>query len=139
MLDKAASSATGRALLAGILALVILVPVAYSVLALVAAWGADSPETSDSPERPDSTWTECIRDTEYMRFHHMDLLKQIREEFIRDGIRGNVSLQACRGCHPSRERFCDRCHEAASVILDCFGCHYYPEPGESQQLGTGGP
>ena len=88
-------------------------------------------------ELPETEGASCVRETEYMRFHHMDLLKQIREEFVRDGIRGNVSLQACRGCHPSRAQFCDQCHEAASVILDCFGCHYYPEPGsESQQLGT---
>lgn len=72
--------------------------------------------------------TSCVRDTEYMRFRHMDLLKEIREEFIRDGIRGDDSLTNCRDCHTSRERFCNRCHEAASVVLDCFGCHYYPEP-----------
>lgn len=88
-------------------------------------------------EQPDTDEASCVRETEYMRFHHMDLLKQIREEFIRDGIRGSVSLKNCRSCHPSRARFCDQCHEAASVILDCFGCHYYPEPGsETQQLGT---
>jgi len=79
-------------------------------------------------EMPAAPFVDCVRETEYMRFHHMDLLKQLREEFIRDGIRGNESLTKCRECHTSRERFCNRCHEAASVVLDCFGCHYYPEP-----------
>ena len=51
----------------------------------------------------------------------------------RFGIRSEVTLEHCGRCHTSRERFCDRCHDAASVKLDCFGCHYYPEPGSASQ------
>ena len=105
-----------------VLLVLMLIPLGFSV-----ARGDQMPDVFLELPEPDSA--RCVRETEYMRFHHMDLLKQIREEFIRDGIRGNVSLKNCRSCHPSRARFCDKCHQAASVILDCFGCHYYPEPG----------
>jgi len=143
MLDKAASSLTagGRALLAVvILVLVIVAPIAYSVFAVRGA---------ESPERPDSKYTECIRDTEYMRFHHWELLRGLREKVVRDGIRGDLvevetisegakkvieveqSLDGCWLCHQSKARFCDRCHNAASVRPDCFRCHYYLELDES--------
>ena len=137
MLDKAASSATGRAVLAAILVVVILVPVAYSVFARVAATGAEAPEP------PPEMYKECIRPTEYMRFHHWELLRGLREEVVRDGIRGarvrvetiseegeievEQSLDGCWKCHQSKVRFCDRCHDAATVRPDCFGCHYYPD------------
>lgn len=118
-----------------VLLAVTLIPLGSSLVRFAFAHGDEMTEAFLELPEPDSA--RCVRDAEYMRFHHMDLLKQIREEFIRDGIRGNVSLKNCRSCHPSREQFCDKCHTAASVILDCFGCHYYPEPGsESQQSGT---
>jgi len=82
---------------------------------------------------PPSAFQDCVEETSYMRVHHMDLLKEIREEVIRDGIRGEVTLEQCARCHLSKERFCDRCHQAATVVLDCFGCHYYPEPGSEAQ------
>jgi hypothetical protein len=45
---------------------------------------------------------------------------------VRHGKRGEVCLSKCGECHKSRERFCDRCHNAVSLTPDCFGCHYYP-------------
>ena len=113
--------------------LIILVPIAYSVARSVIPQRTDVPQVF--LERPAAAFQDCVEETSYMRVHHMDLLKQLREEVIRDGIRGELTLEQCARCHTSRERFCDRCHQAASVILDCFGCHYYPEPGsESQEL-----
>jgi len=100
------------------------------------------------PEAPDSKYTQCIRDTHDMRFHHWELLKGLRERVVRDGIRGDLvevdaiidgktvktkveeSLDGCWRCHKSKVRFCDRCHTAASVSPDCFGCHYYPDVDE---------
>jgi hypothetical protein len=78
-------------------------------------------------ERPAAKYEKCVRDTEYMRFHHMELLRQIREEVIREGRRGQIGLNTCRECHTNRSTFCNRCHEAVSLNVDCFGCHYYPE------------
>ncbi|UCC84662.1 MAG: hypothetical protein JSW46_06985 [Gemmatimonadota bacterium] len=114
-----------------ILIVIVLLPFGFSGVRFAFARRDQMPDVFLEMPAAD---TSCVRDTEYMRFRHMDLLKQIREEFIRDGIRGDESLTNCRDCHTSRERFCSRCHEAASVILDCFGCHYYPEPDS----GAGG-
>ncbi len=138
MPDKAASSlaAGGRALLAVILMLVILAPVGYSVFARITAKGGEPPEP------PDPRYSECVADIQYMRFHHWELLRGLREEVVRFGTRGDISLDGCWNCHQSKVRFCDRCHKAASVFPDCFGCHYYPDLDETQlpsrQL-SGGP
>jgi hypothetical protein len=85
-------------------------------------------------EAPDPKWEACYRDAEYMRYHHMDLLRDVREEVVRFGIRGGVTLAGCGDCHTNRDQFCDRCHEAASVRLDCYGCHYYPERAAEREL-----
>lgn len=147
MPDKTASSpaGNGRAVLAVVLVLVILVPVGYSVFARVTSTGAEP------PERPHPMYLECIRPTEHMRFHHWELLKGMREDVVRDGNRGKLvpvktkpegeeqiliseveqSLDGCWHCHTSKERFCDRCHDAAFVRPDCFGCHYDPDLDET--------
>jgi hypothetical protein len=102
----------------------ILVPVGWSVVRHIAA--TDKAAVQAFLERPPPRYTECVRETEYMRFHHWELLRKIREAVVRHGERGDITLARCRECHASRERFCDRCHLAASVTPDCFGCHYYP-------------
>jgi hypothetical protein len=107
-----------------ILVLIILIPFGYSVVARVVAQGPDSAPVF--LERPAPEHKECVRETEYMRFHHWELLRRTREEVVRYGIRGDVDLNKCRECHTSRERFCDRCHHATSLRPDCYGCHYYP-------------
>ncbi|MFC2085001.1 cytochrome C, partial [Bacteroidota bacterium] len=68
----------------------------------------------------------CVRETEYMRHHHWELLRTIREEVVRYGKRGEINLKKCQECHTSRERFCNKCHDAVSMKPDCYGCHYYP-------------
>ena len=72
----------------------------------------------------------CVRETGYMRFYHMDLLKEVREDVIRHGTRGEITLSGCRECHTYRDQFCNKCHDAVTLKLDCFGCHYYPESVE---------
>jgi hypothetical protein len=106
--------------------LVILFPFAYSLVSSVLTGSSEIDEVF--LELPDPKYQECVREKEYMRFHHMDLLKEVREQFVRYGNRDEIGFDSCRGCHTSRERFCNRCHNAVSLNLDCFGCHYYPEP-----------
>lgn len=136
MLEKAASSATGRAALAGIIVVVILMPVGYSAFARVAFSGVEAPEkpvgkgTRCLSENPFDEDAKHMQTAEYMRFHHWELLRGLREEVVRDGVRGDISLDGCWNCHQSKVRFCDRCHDAASVRPDCFGCHYYPDLDE---------
>ena len=65
----------------------------------------------------------------------MDLLKQTRDEIVREG-KGEVwfydgprkvEFDDCRNCHPSREDFCNRCHKPVNLYLGitCFRCHEY--------------
>jgi len=132
-------SGSGRALLASILALIILLPLGYSIVRGVIAIAdevvtpeADPPETfyelPDPDQHPQCVIDEArgITDTRDMRLKHWELLKELRVEVVRYGKRGELDLNKCAECHTSRERFCQRCHEAASVKPDCWGCHYYP-------------
>jgi hypothetical protein len=105
--------------------LIIRLPLGYSIASSLVAQ-----ETGTAPrvflERPDAKHESCIRETTYMRFHHWELLRVIREEVVRYGMRGEDGLDRCKDCHTSRERFCNRCHNAVSLYPDCFDCHYYP-------------
>ena len=106
--------------------LVILAPFGYSMVRPVLTQGTEPGEVFlDIPNEG-----ECVREVEYMRFRHMDLLKETREEVIRGGVRGEITLSGCRDCHTYREQFCNKCHDAVTLKLDCFGCHYYPESVE---------
>jgi len=115
---------TGQARLFVIIAVLILVPLGFSVVSQVSPDNAGP--TGDFLERPDPKYQDCVREASYMRFHHWELLRGVREEVVRYGQRSDVGLHRCPECHTSRERFCDQCHNAASLSPDCFGCHYYP-------------
>jgi hypothetical protein len=104
--------------------MIIIFPPVYNIFANVFA--QDSPGAEPFLEMPDPKYKECVRETEYMRYHHWELLRAIREEVVRYGIRGDIGLNRCKDCHTSRERFCDRCHDATSMKPDCYGCHHYP-------------
>jgi hypothetical protein len=114
---------------ATVFAVVILLPVAFSVLRPL--WAA---ETEPFLEASDPQWQSCVRDVEFMRYHHMDLLKQVRSDVIRAGLKGGITLAGCGDCHHNRDQFCDKCHLAASVSLDCWGCHYYLTASEREEL-----
>jgi len=115
---------TGQARLAVIVAVLILIPLSFSVVSQISQNKTEP--SKDFLERPDPKYEDCIREANYMRHHHWELLRGTREEVVRYGIRGDVGLSKCSECHTSRERFCDQCHNAASLTPDCFGCHYYP-------------
>ncbi len=122
--DKKPYARKGTALVA-IPIVILLIPLVYSLVGSVA--------TSDEvflelPEGYDS----CVRDTEYMRFHHWELLLELREKVVRHGERQEITLDKCRSCHQNRERFCNQCHDAVSLKPDCWGCHYYPEKPEAE-------
>jgi len=121
---------------ATVFAVIILLPVALSLVGFVFSRGDGTPEVF--LEAADPRWENCVRDAEYMRFRHMDLLKEVRSDVIRAGLKGGITLAGCGDCHQNREQFCDRCHEAASVSLDCWGCHYYLTDSEIEELEGGG-
>jgi hypothetical protein len=79
----------------------------------------------------------CIRETEWMRAEHMQLLDDWRDEAVRNkkrvfvapsGKKYTASLQnTCMDCHESKEKFCDRCHDTTSVSPYCWDCHIAPK------------
>jgi len=114
----------GQVMVVSFLVVVILFPLGYSVVGHVVPQSAGAGEVF--LERPDAKYKDCVRETGYMRFHHWELLRGVREDVVRYGIRGDVGLDKCQECHTSRARFCDACHNAVSMTPDCWGCHYYP-------------
>ncbi len=81
----------------------------------------------------DAKGDKCVRDEDFMRRNHMELLKHQRNETMRKGIRTTqYSLKGCIECHASpknnsvigtKDNFCQGCHTTAAVKLDCFECH----------------
>ena len=122
-----------RGLVATVLGILILLPVGASIVGFAFQGRSEVPDVF--LEKVDPKWTSCYRDAEYMRFYHMDFLKEVREEVVRGGIPAGVTLAGCGDCHVNRDQFCDKCHAAASVFLDCFGCHFYPET-EAERLAA---
>jgi len=122
-----------RGVAATILGIIILLPLGASIVGFAFGGRAEVPDVF--LEKADPQWESCVQDAGYMRFYHMDFLNEIREDVVRKGIKGGVTLAGCGDCHRNRVEFCDRCHEAASVILDCFGCHFYPETDAERVAG----
>ena len=82
----------------------------------------------------------CVLDKYDMRANHMSLLDEWRDSVVRDadrmytGTNGksfNMSLStgenSCLGCHEDKEKFCDTCHNYASVEPYCWDCHTNPK------------
>jgi hypothetical protein len=75
----------------------------------------------------------CVEDTAYIRTSHMDLLRDWRDEAVRDGDRiytasdgrrYDKSLSGtCLSCHVEKEGFCDRCHDYVAATIYCWECH----------------
>lgn len=86
----------------------------------------------------------CVKDTDFMRRNHMELLKHQRDETMIKGLRAEqYSLKECLSCHAvygpdaipvtvaSPTHFCRSCHDYAAVSIDCFQCHASrPESGD---------
>ena len=124
-----------RGVVATALVIIILLPFGASIVGFVIDTNREVPDVF--LEKADPRWESCVRDPDWMRFRHMDFLKETREDVVRKGIPGGVTLSGCGDCHLNRAQFCDKCHEAASVILDCFGCHFYPETATERTTAEG--
>lgn len=80
---------------------------------------------------------ECVLPVNEMKASHMQLLNEWRDDVLRDADRVMVTVDGkeyrkglqltCMQCHTSKEKFCDKCHEYASVKPTCWGCHLTPE------------
>lgn len=81
----------------------------------------------------DAKGDKCVREADFMRRNHMELLKHQRDDTMRKGIRTTQnSLKGCIDCHASpvnnsvigtNDNFCQGCHTKVAVKLDCFECH----------------
>jgi hypothetical protein len=106
--------------------LLMTVPLLYAVITFAARPAVERPWLE-----PPAANTTCVLPKDRMRYDHMRYLKRLRDQVIREGRREQVTgdhaqgITSCRNCHAHRELFCDRCHERASVRLDCFRCHAY--------------
>jgi hypothetical protein len=105
---------------------VILIPPVLSVGQYF--FGEEEPSMDAFLEAPSEPGEVCVdgRSPVFMRYHHYEFLKDLRDDVLRDGKRGGIRLQDCRMCHESRAAFCDRCHEAVNLTPDCWNCHSYP-------------
>ncbi|MDI6781812.1 MAG: hypothetical protein QME49_06910 [bacterium] len=76
----------------------------------------------------------CVKDKEYMRANHMDILEEARVKAVRDGQRiKDYSLKNCQTCHKNRDEFCDRCHNYVGVKPECFECHHFPTSKDKEK------
>lgn len=140
MSDSPTKSFTGKA--AGIGGLLrrgwaVLLAAVFLAVALPAAAHGDESKAASSrvplPHDADKKGDKCVRDDDYMRRNHMNLLKHQRDETMRKGIRTTqYSLKNCIECHASKknnsvigsnDNFCQGCHSYVGVKLDCFECH----------------
>ncbi|BBO78794.1 cytochrome c [Desulfosarcina widdelii] len=82
----------------------------------------------------------CVMPTEFMTANHMQLLDVWRHNVVRGGERAFVNADGklydmslsntCLDCHSNKEKFCDRCHNYASVRPYCWDCHIDNPKGE---------
>ncbi|WP_319408429.1 sulfate reduction electron transfer complex DsrMKJOP subunit DsrJ [uncultured Desulfosarcina sp.] len=82
----------------------------------------------------------CVMPTAFMKAEHMQLLDVWRHNVVRgsermfvspDGKLYTMSLSnTCLDCHSNKEKFCDRCHNYASVRPYCWDCHIDNPKGE---------
>jgi len=110
---------------------------AFLALATFPIWYGRLARTTARP--PDlklpATEKQCVAPTSYMRSSHMQLLIHWREEAVRQDVRTykafngkiyRISLTGtCLECH-SKQDFCDRCHNYATVEPVCWNCHLDP-------------
>jgi len=117
---------------------IILGPIAYSIMAPLILQGAESGQPFLEKAVSNYHGGCALGDPTVVRYRHWEILKDIREEIVRYGDRKEneidlgggkrvvKGLSSCKECHLSRERFCDQCHNAVSLFPDCFDCHNYP-------------
>jgi hypothetical protein len=88
------------------------------------------------PELPPGGEKQCVAPASEMRAKHMQLLNEWRDDVLRNGERVAITVDgkeyrkglqmACMECHSNKEKFCDSCHDYASVKPYCWNCHLTP-------------
>ena len=91
----------------------------------------------DTPVISQLEKTECVKPKEVMRTDHMKILDDWRDEVVRNGERGIISVggrvfekslqNGCMMCHSNKKQFCGECHGYAGVKPYCWDCHFVKE------------
>lgn len=115
------------------------------VLAVLSPFWFNLITTTHAAPKPEllgkaATAKKCVMDKYEMRAEHMYLLDVWRDSVVRDGDRKytgtnsetfDMSLStgenSCLGCHEDKAKFCDSCHDYASVSPYCWDCHTNPK------------
>ena len=116
--------------------IVMLVVMITGMSCLSSVIYADDTMGSLLPVIPMGQGESCVKDTDFMRRNHMELLKHQRDETTLRGVRSEqLSLKECLSCHAvygpdavavtvaDPGHFCRSCHDYAAVSIDCFQCH----------------
>ena len=82
----------------------------------------------------------CVLDKYDMRANHMTILNDWRTSVVRNsdrmykstngktfGMSLSTGEDSCLGCHTDKAKFCDKCHNYASVAPYCWECHTDPK------------
>ena len=111
----------------------LIIFVAIVMLPLFLNIGRDKPAPEPELTPKAKAAKQCVRETEYMKAEHMQLLDVWREEVVRKGNRVYVNAEGkefnmslsntCLDCHSNKAEFCDRCHTYASADPYCWDCH----------------
>ena len=123
----------------------IMAGLAVFVLAVLSPFWFNMITTTQAAPKPEllgpsATAKKCVMDKYEMRAEHMYLLDVWRDSVVRHGDRKytaengktfNMSLStgenSCLGCHEDKAKFCDSCHDYASVSPYCWDCHTNPK------------
>lgn len=122
-------------------ALVLVTATLVSVAGGMALAATGTPAAAPA-EAAATTSGPCIAPVPFMRRNHMEILKHDRRVTVHQGVRvEGHRLEDCITCHAVKgengqavpisdsRHFCNRCHGAAAVSIDCFSCHRStPEP-----------
>ena len=128
---------------------VVLVFIASLAVVVHAAEEGNSASGVPMPQIPMGLGDSCVKDPDFMRRNHMDMLKHQRDETMLKGVRSEqYSLKECISCHAvngpdsmpvtvaSPQHFCRSCHDYAAVSIDCFQCHASRPESEDHQLSS---
>lgn len=119
---------------------------AMAIPLLITIVSAAARGSNDLVPEPAARGSRCLQDPITMRYHHMTHLRSLRDRVVRDGDRAGVhprsqlGVSDCGNCHRDQLAFCERCHGAAGVRIDCFSCHNWgtrPQPGPSSLQARG--
>lgn len=123
-------------------ALLLLFIVSFAGLSLAEA----IPQAVEGSAKAEQQGSECVRDPQWMRMNHMEVIRHQRDLTVHQGIRGSKdALANCVDCHArkdagqkpvpvnAQQQFCAGCHTYTATSITCFQCHSNVPDDETSQ------